>query len=160
MYKQGDLWGESEKSPEEAKAEAAEAMARAERHANEMWKAECARVIYRLAQSGTPFTTDEVMTIMGKSGHTTHEPRALGPIVRRATSKGGHQEDRGLRQVDQASLIRNTRLCGWPCSSRIRLSLRYERGRRACANSADVQKPKRCKHTTAAPGAWAAARTP
>ena len=88
MYKQGDLWGESDKSPEEAKAEAAEAMARAERHANEMWKAECARVIYRLAQSGNPFTTDEVMTIMGKSGHTTHEPRALGPIVRRATSKG------------------------------------------------------------------------
>ena len=88
MYKQGDLWGESEKSPEEAKAEAAEAMARAPKGTQTRCGKPRRRVIYRLAQSGTLFTTDEVMTIMGKSGHTTHEPRALGPIVRRATSKG------------------------------------------------------------------------
>ena len=77
----------SDKTPKEARQETEEAMRRADEHANQRWSDECAHVIWRLAKSGDPFTTDEVMTIMAESQYKTHEPRALGPVVNRALRK-------------------------------------------------------------------------
>ena len=37
-WKQGPLWGESSKSPSDAQVEMAEAMERAEKHANQEWR--------------------------------------------------------------------------------------------------------------------------
>ena len=86
-YEEMELWGLSDKSPEQAKKETDEAMKRANEHANQRWSDECAHVIWRLARSGETFTTDEVMTIMAASEYKTHEPRALGPVVNRALRK-------------------------------------------------------------------------
>ena len=86
-YEEMQLWGLSDKSPNQARQETEEAMKRADEHANQRWSDECAHVIWRLAKSGDPFTTDEVMTIMAASQYKTHEPRALGPVVNRALRK-------------------------------------------------------------------------
>ncbi len=86
-WKQNALWGESSKSPSDAQVEMAEAMERAEKHANQEWMDHAARVIWDYAVTGEPFTTDEVMTKMEKSPYTTHEPRALGPVINRALRK-------------------------------------------------------------------------
>lgn len=86
-YEEMQLWGLSDKSPNQARQETEEAMKRVEKNANQRWSDECAHVIWRLAKSKEPFTTDEVMTIMAESPYKTHEPRALGPVINRALRK-------------------------------------------------------------------------
>jgi hypothetical protein len=86
-YEEMQLWGLSDKTPEQAKKETDEAIKRVDAHAQKKWQDEAAHVIWRLARSGETFTTDEVMTTMEASENKTHDPRALGPIIRRAITK-------------------------------------------------------------------------
>lgn len=71
-------------------AEAArdEAMARADGHADPLWRDAAMRVIRSLAASGAEFTTDEVWSALARSGHVTHEPRALGALMVQAGKAG------------------------------------------------------------------------
>jgi hypothetical protein len=57
-----------------------------EAHANPDWKDEAARVIEVLAATRQNFTTDDVWQRLGHV--STHEPRALGALMKRAASRG------------------------------------------------------------------------
>lgn len=84
-----------------------EAIARAEAHATEAWLAAAERIILAISAGGE-FTTDQVWDGLAAAGVTTHEPRALGAVMRRM-AKHGHigptgtyrQSARGARRVGQ-----------------------------------------------------------
>jgi hypothetical protein len=57
-----------------------------EDHADTDWKAEAMRVIRDLAERRATFTTDDVWQRLGHV--STHEPRALGALMKRAASAG------------------------------------------------------------------------
>jgi len=59
-----------------------EAIERARAHAHAAWLLEAEFVIKMLAATGRAFTTDDAWFRLDKSGHTTHEPRALGAVMR------------------------------------------------------------------------------
>lgn len=57
-------------------------------HADDDWKALADRLLRQNARLGIDFTTDEVMEQLDDSPFTTHEPRALGGIVKRLLRQG------------------------------------------------------------------------
>lgn len=57
-------------------------------HADDDWKALAERLLRQSARLGIDFTTDEVMEQLDDSPFTTHEPRALGGIVKRLIRQG------------------------------------------------------------------------
>lgn len=61
-------------------------LAAVEAHANPDWKDEAERVIDLLAATCQQFTTDDVWQRLGHV--STHEPRALGALMKRAASRG------------------------------------------------------------------------
>ena len=61
-------------------------LAAVEAHANPDWKDEAERVIDTLAATRQHFTTDDVWQRLGHV--STHEPRALGALMKRAASRG------------------------------------------------------------------------
>ena len=63
-----------------------EALARVKEHADKEWKAEAMRAVVRVARERGRFTTDDVWAVLGESG--THEPRAMGAIMRQAARNG------------------------------------------------------------------------
>lgn len=65
-----------------------EAMTRVEDHADNAWKDEAMRVVKRLAMNNAYITTDDVWRVMSQSTNTTHDPRAMGPIMRNAARLG------------------------------------------------------------------------
>lgn len=56
--------------------------------ADAQWWREAAAAISLLCKRGTPFTTDAVWFLLDKSGVKTHDPRALGAVVRAACKDG------------------------------------------------------------------------
>jgi hypothetical protein len=66
-----------------------DAIARAERHAVDEWKTATFGVIRQLAESCQSFTTDDVWLALQKMPEVaTHEPRALGSMMRQAANLG------------------------------------------------------------------------
>jgi hypothetical protein len=65
-----------------------EAMERADRHANQEWRRVAALAIRRVAALGVPFTADEVWAVLERTGFSTHDRRALGPLMKAAVSDG------------------------------------------------------------------------
>lgn len=66
-----------------------DAIARAERHAVDAWKTATFGVIRQLAESCASFTTDDVWLALQKLPDVaTHEPRALGSMMRQAAKSG------------------------------------------------------------------------
>ena len=66
-----------------------DAIARAERHAVDGWKTATFGVIRQLAESCASFTTDDVWLALQKLPDVaTHEPRALGSMMRQAAKSG------------------------------------------------------------------------
>lgn len=59
-----------------------EALAAVEQHADTDWKAAAIRVVKGLAARGYTFTTDDVWDALDGLDVATHEPRALGAIMR------------------------------------------------------------------------------
>ena len=58
-------------------------MARAARNANPLWRAEADRAVLRAARTLPQLTTDDVISLMNPNV-STHENRALGPVMRDA----------------------------------------------------------------------------
>jgi hypothetical protein len=65
-----------------------EALARVEQHANDAWKAEAMRAVVRVARERGRFTTDDVWQALGGLDVGTHEPRAMGAVMRQAARNG------------------------------------------------------------------------
>ena len=61
-------------------------VAAVEAHANPDWKDEAERVIDLLAATRQHFTTDDVWQRLGHV--STHEPRAMGALMKRAANRG------------------------------------------------------------------------
>lgn len=60
------------------------AIDQAEKAADPGWLAAAHRAVREAAASGAPFTTDDLWTELSRLGVTTHEPRALGAVLRAA----------------------------------------------------------------------------
>lgn len=75
MTDQPTLW--------DAMAAADEAIKRVDDNADEGWKRAAERVVWEWSQSSSHFTTDDVMDSLEGLGVTTHDNRALGPVMRR-----------------------------------------------------------------------------
>ena len=65
-----------------------EALDRAERNANDAWKQTVEAVVLHLARMRPTFTADDVWThLQSHCDVSTHEPRALGAILRKLTAE-------------------------------------------------------------------------
>lgn len=71
----------------DARRERDEAMARVDSAADDTWKTAAMETLLRFCQTREPFTTDDVMDDLQRSGYQVREPRALGPVVRRAVTR-------------------------------------------------------------------------
>lgn len=67
----------------DAFAAADEAIKRVDENADEGWKRAAERSVWEWSQTGSHFTTDDVMDSLAALGVTTHDNRALGPVMRR-----------------------------------------------------------------------------
>ena len=70
-----------------AKAEADNAMRNAEHNTDPTWSEAAERIIVELARTGRHFTSDDIMEHLTDVESETPDPRALGPIVKRALSR-------------------------------------------------------------------------
>ena len=68
----------------QAKAERDAALDQVEDNADARWKLEAERIVIELARTGRHFTSDDVMDALARLDVTTHEPRALGPVMLKA----------------------------------------------------------------------------
>jgi hypothetical protein len=75
--------------PSEALRAADEAVAQAEQHADDAWFEAALRCVSYLAATRVSFTTDDVWEVLNALPDvSTHEPRALGAVMRRASKQG------------------------------------------------------------------------
>lgn len=74
-YEQGDLL-------------AAQAIEQVAEHADPAWLDNARRVVWQLIKEGQPFTTDDCWSRLTSLGSTTHEPRAMGAVMRAAARAG------------------------------------------------------------------------
>jgi hypothetical protein len=65
-----------------------EAIDQAEDHAHAEWLAFALLTVKHLALLGSEFTTDAVWERLDHYGVTTHEPRAMGAVIKRAVRDG------------------------------------------------------------------------
>ena len=63
-------------------------MERAADHASTTWLSAAKQVVWDLIREGEPFTTDAVWERLTQRQVSTHEPRALGAVMRAAVSGG------------------------------------------------------------------------
>lgn len=66
----------------------AEAVARVERHADPDWKDRALDVIWGLAAHTPELTSDDIWRLLGDEDAATHEPRALGAMLKKAAGEG------------------------------------------------------------------------
>jgi hypothetical protein len=72
----------------EAENARAAAIDQVERNADDEWREAAAEIIMRLAQTRSVFTTDDVWEQLVLAGYTTHEPRAMGAVMRASARMG------------------------------------------------------------------------
>jgi hypothetical protein len=65
-----------------------EAVERVERNADERWKFAALTAVIYLSHRRAEFTTDDVAEFLSHTDVTTHEPRAMGAVMRRAARQG------------------------------------------------------------------------
>ena len=65
-----------------------EAIDRVRVHANDEWMREVRAIVWRLARARGEFTTDAVWAQVDRLEATTHEPRAMGAVMRAAAKAG------------------------------------------------------------------------
>jgi hypothetical protein len=70
-----------------ARTEAAAAMSKAEHNTDPTWADAAERIIVELARTGRHFTSDDIMDKLTDVETETPDPRALGPIVKRAITR-------------------------------------------------------------------------
>jgi len=113
----GDSTGETEdemNSVRAAQAAKEEAMERVELHADEDWKMAAEVAVRLVARRGRPFTTDEVVELLTQSNVTTHDLRALGPIMRNALREGLVEESGLWRKSSLVSCHRRPKAVWLP----------------------------------------------
>jgi hypothetical protein len=71
----------------QAKTEADTAMRNTEHNTDPTWAQAAERIIVELARTGRHFTSDDIMDYLTDVETETPDPRALGPIVKRAISR-------------------------------------------------------------------------
>lgn len=64
------------------------AIQQADHHADQRWKQAALETVRRLAEQLDEFTTDEIWAVLDGLNVDTHEPRALGAVIRQASRKG------------------------------------------------------------------------
>jgi hypothetical protein len=64
------------------------ALLQVDEHADASWKQAALDCVRQLAQTRNTFTTDDVWDALRATPEMTHEPRALGAIMRRAQAAG------------------------------------------------------------------------
>jgi hypothetical protein len=74
-----------DRKKEEAKGRAA--AAKAEANADPEWRKAAESELARLAASGKPFVSSQIMATVEAQGHDTPEPRALGGIIQGASRR-------------------------------------------------------------------------
>lgn len=74
--------------PEGGEEAAEEAIERVEEHANPDWKQAAFEAVERVAREKPYFTTDHVWAALYREDTATHEPRAMGAIMRQAQAAG------------------------------------------------------------------------
>jgi hypothetical protein len=72
----------------DAEAAADKAIRRGSHAADPAWVAAANQIMWDLCASSVEFTTDEAMEALEELGVETHDPRALGGVVRRFLNKG------------------------------------------------------------------------
>lgn len=73
---------------EEAQRAKEEGMEKAERGATAQWKAQALDAIYAAARANKVFTTDAVWAILYRFDAVPREPKALGPMMKKANGQG------------------------------------------------------------------------
>lgn len=68
----------------QAKAERDAALEQVDDNADNRWKLEAERIVINLARTGRHFTSDDVMDALDRLDVTTHDTRALGPVMLKA----------------------------------------------------------------------------
>lgn len=71
-----------------AEAAKEDAIAAAEAHADAEWKEAAYVAVWRVAGQVEHFTTDHVWRLLAQEPFATHEPRALGAVMRLAAKDG------------------------------------------------------------------------
>lgn len=75
-------------SLEDAIAARDKAIEQSERNAHEHWLAVAYEAVRTLAATEHTFTSDAVWRLIDWTGATTHEPRAMGAVMKRAVKDG------------------------------------------------------------------------
>lgn len=65
-----------------------EAIQRVDKAANELWKDTCLEAIKEACRRWETFTSEDVADILDETNTHTHEPRAMGAMMRKAQSLG------------------------------------------------------------------------
>lgn len=65
-----------------------EAVERVDRNADDEWKSAALAAICRTAMGKEFLTTDDIWEAMSSHSATTHEPRAMGAVMRQAAAHG------------------------------------------------------------------------
>lgn len=73
---------------EEGEMRLADALIEVELAANERWKAAAHEAVREVAREQESFTTDDVWRVIEMKEVSTHEPRALGAIMKNAVKDG------------------------------------------------------------------------
>lgn len=72
-----------------ARAAADEAVERVDRHADPTWRADAMTAVEHVARTRHELTSDDVWSTMSNTSDAhTHDPRAMGPIMRAARAAG------------------------------------------------------------------------
>ena len=74
------------------------ALQKAEAHADATWLRAARQVVWDLIKADEPFTTDDCWAKLDALGVVTHEPRALGAVIR-AAAKAGYIQTTGYRKT-------------------------------------------------------------
>lgn len=72
----------------DALQQADEAIERVEKNADPEWMEAATRAVWERSRLGETFTTDEVMEDLESVNVSTHDARALGPVIRKAIKRG------------------------------------------------------------------------
>lgn len=83
------------------------AIDRVEEAAHEEWLDAAASAVAALAATGRPFTTDDVWARLEDVDVETHEPRAMGAVVRAATRDGLIARTGEFRESERVAAHRN-----------------------------------------------------
>lgn len=86
-------------------------IARADANADGCWKESAYRAVCEVADRLPDFTADDVWPLLERSGESTHEASALGPVFLRAAREGIIEQTGQMRQTRFAR--RHRKLTVW-----------------------------------------------